>query len=306
MTTLLAVVGPTAAGKTRMAVDVATVLGRDVEIVSCDSMAVYKGLDVLADKPSDADRALVPHHLLDVVDASLEFTVVEYRNLARAAIADVASRGAVPMLVGGSGLYFRSVVDELSFAPTSPALRARLSAEDPDALHARLRVVDPAGAERLDPRNVRRVVRAVEVLELTGKPPSEVQREWGSHGDRYALTASGLTWERAALFERLEERVRRQLDAGLVDEVRSALDRGLSKTAGQALGVKEAVAYLEGRSTIDEVSADLVRNSKTFVRRQESWFRADPRVEWVNVSELGWDAARRRVLERFAAGLDAA
>ena len=306
MTQLLAILGPTAAGKTRMAVDVAIALGtpdHDVEIVSCDSMAIYNGLDVLAAKPPAGDRALVTHHLLDVVDASVEFTVHQYRKLAREAIADIASRGAVPMLVGGSGLYFRGVVDELSFAPTSPALRARLEQEDPDKLYEQLREADPGGVEHLDPRNVRRVVRAVEILELTGKRPSEVQREWRSHGERYTLTAIGLTWERGELFERVRERVRRQLDAGLVDEVRSALAGGLSKTAAQALGMKEVVAHLEGRATVEDVEAELVRNSKTFVRRQESWFRADPRIEWLNVSRLGWGQARDRTLERFSSAV---
>lgn len=306
MTRLLAVLGPTAAGKTRMALDVAAALcdqGHDVEIVSCDSMAVYRGLDVLAAKPSVADRERVPHHLLDVVDASVEFTVVEYRELARSVIGDIVSRGAVAMLVGGSGLYFRAVVDELSFAPTSPALRARLERQDPDELYERLREADPAGVEHLDPRNARRVVRAVEVLELTGKRPSEVQREWRSRGDRYTLTAVGLTWERETLYDRVQQRVRRQLDAGLVEEVRSALAVGLSKTAAQALGVKEVVAHLEGRATVEDVEAVLVRNSKTFVRRQESWFRGDPRIEWVNVSELGWEGARVRTLERFLAAV---
>lgn len=302
MTRLFALLGPTAAGKTRMAVDVATAvaeMGHAVEIVSCDSMAVYRGLDVVADKPSAADRASVPHHLIDVVEAEVDFTVVEYRDLAREAIADVASRGVVPMLVGGSGLYFRGVVDELSFAPTSPEVRARLEMEEPDTLYALLREADPDGAERLDPRNVRRVVRAVEVLELTGKRPSEVQEEWGRRGDRYALTAVGLTWDRDVLFDRVGERVRRQIEAGLVDEVRAALAAGLSRTSGQALGVKEITSYLEGRAGIEEVTSELVRNNKTFLRRQLSWFGADPRIEWVNVSELGWEGAKGLIVQRF-------
>lgn len=299
---LFAILGPTAAGKSRMALEVCDVLaglGRFTEIVSCDSMAVYRGLDVVADKPSDADRERVPHHLIDVVDPDEEFTVVEYRDLAREAIAQIASRDAVPMLVGGSGLYFRGVVDELSFAPTSPALRARLEAQDPRVLFDVLQKADPAGAKQLDPRNVRRVVRAVEVLELTGRAPSEVQREWRRRGERYDLTAVCLTWDRSILYERAAQRVDRQLEAGLVDEIRRVT---LSKTSGQALGVKEAVSLLEGQYSLEDVRSTLVRNVKVFIRRQLSWFRADPRLVWVDASELGWDNARTRIVDRFVGG----
>jgi tRNA dimethylallyltransferase len=302
VTILLAILGPTAAGKTRMAGEVAAALGelgRAVEIVSCDSMAVYRGLDVVADKPSPADRAAVPHHLIDVVDADVDFTVVQYRELARAAIDGVAERGALPMLVGGSGLYFRGVVDELSFAPTSSEIRARLEVEDPERLYARLRAADPESADRLDPRNVRRVVRAVEVLELTGRRPSELRTEWERRDGPYELYAVGLTWDREELFARAEERIGRQLEAGLVEEVRASVASGLSKTSSQALGLKELVDHIEGRSKLEDVRAELVRSTKAFVRRQLSWFRADPRIQWVNASELGWEGARSAIVAGF-------
>lgn len=307
MTTLLAILGPTAAGKTRMSIEVAEVLadgGHPVEIVSCDSMAVYRGLDVVADKPPPAERARVPHHLLDVVEPATEFTVVEYRDLARSVIDGIVARGAAPMLVGGSGLYFRAVVDELSFAPTSPELRARLEREEPERLFARLRAADPAGADRLDPRNVRRVVRAVEVLELTGRPPSELRGEWDDPVARYDLEAAGLTWDREELFARVEERAQRMIGGGLLEEVRTARGAGLSRTAGQAIGVKECVAVLEGSSSIEEASAELVRNTKAFVRRQISWFGADERIRWVDVSGLGWEAARGEIVARFVRALE--
>lgn len=300
---LLALVGPTAAGKSRMAVETAEELarrGRRIEIVSCDSMAVYRGLDIVADKPSRADRAAVPHHLIDVVDADTDFTVVEYRALARAAIEEIASRGADAMIVGGSGLYFRGVVDELSFAPTSAEVRERLEREDPARLFERLAEADPAGAERLDPRNVRRVVRAVEVLELTGRPPSELRAEWESRESSFDLTAVGLTWNRQELFARAEERVRRQLEAGLIDEVRAT---ALSRTSKQAIGVKEILPYIEGNVPLDDATAEFIANAKAFVRRQLSWFGSDPRITWVNASEVGWEGARTTVLGLFGAAL---
>jgi tRNA dimethylallyltransferase len=300
VTVLLALLGPTAAGKTRMSIEVTEALrerGVDCEIVSCDSMAVYRGLDVVADKPSAEDRARVPHHVLDVVGPDESFTVLEYRELARAAIDDLTARGAVPMLVGGSGLYFRGVVDELSFAPASPDVRARLEREDPEALYARLREADPERAEALDPRNVRRVVRAVEILELTGRPPSEVRTDWDRPGDRYDVTALALTWSRDELFARAEQRALAQVERGLLDEVRGTLR--FSPTSKQALGVKEMRSVIEGHATPDDALRELVRNTKAFVRRQLSWFRADRRIEWIDASELGWEGARKRIVERF-------
>jgi tRNA dimethylallyltransferase len=282
-----------------MAVDVARALG-GVEIVSCDSMAVYRGLDVVADKPPPADRAAVPHHLLDVVGTEAEFTVVSYRERAREAIASISARGCVPMLVGGSGLYFRAVVDELSFAPTSAELRRELEQRDAAELYERLRAADPAGAASLDPRNVRRVVRAVEVLELTGRRPSELRAEWESRNSPYDLRVVGLTRDRHELFAGAAERIERMLDAGLVEEVRRARERGLSRTAGQAVGVKEVVPFLEGRATLAEVRAELLRSTKAFIRRQLSWFGADERIEWLNLSELGAERAREIVVSRFA------
>ena len=183
-----------------MGVEVALALrdrGFDAEIVSCDSMGVYRGLETVADTPSIEERRGVVHHLFGIVDPDEEFNAIRYRELARATIDDIASRGAIPILVGGTGLYFRAVVDELEFAPTSADLRARLEAEDPDELFARLRERDPASAERLDPRNVRRVVRAVEVMELTGRPPSELRTSWTRGGGPYDLVVAALTWERA-------------------------------------------------------------------------------------------------------------
>lgn len=300
--TLLALVGPTAAGKSRMGVEVARELGTEgttVEILSCDSMAVYRGLDVAADKPPEADRRGVPHHLFDLAESDEEFTAVRFRDAARRTIAEVQGRGSVPLLVGGSGLWFRAVVDELEFAPTDRNVRRHLAARDPEELYARLVRIDPEGAERIDPRNARRVVRAMEIHELTGRPPSELRRSWDRYESPYDLAVVGLTWSREELRDRAVERVHRRLDAGLLEEVDQVRRRGLSRTALQALGVKELLEHLEGRLGFEEAVELLERNTRTFVRRQLSWFRRDPRIVWVDVSELGWEGARRRILERY-------
>jgi tRNA dimethylallyltransferase len=246
-------------------------------------------------------RSGIVHHMIDVVDPWEPFTAVMYRDRARAVIAEIGKRAHVPMLVGGSGLYFRAVVDDLEFAPTSPEVRARLEKEPVEGLIARLREADPASAARLDPRNTRRVVRAVEVLELTGRPPSELRQGWDRFGSsRYDLTVAGLTWARDELLRRASERVHRELEAGLVDEVRTVGADRLSATAGQALGVKEILPVIDGSRSLEEATQTLIRNTKGFVRRQISWFGADPRVDWFDVSELGWDGARDAIVELFA------
>ena len=303
---LLCLVGPTAAGKTQMAIDVALELrrrGHAPEIVSCDSMGVYRSLDIVADKPPGTERRGIPHHLFDVADASERFTAVAYRDLARGAIDAIAARRGVPMLVGGSGLYFRAVVDDLEFAPTSPEVRARLERDDPGVLLDRLREADPATADRLDVRNPRRIVRAAEILELTGRAPSELRTSWERFGGPYDLAVAGLTWDRDVLLRRAEERVQRELEAGLLEEVRRVGTGNLSRTARQALGVKEMITVIEGEETIDVATTRLVRNTKSFIRRQLSWFGADPRVVWFNVSELGSDGAREGITELFLRAL---
>ena len=305
MTKLLCLAGPTAAGKSSMAVDVALELRRrgcSPEIVSCDSMGVYRGLDIVADKPSMEQRRGITHHLFDVVDPREEFTAVSYRRLARAAIDDITERGGVAMLVGGSGLYFRAVVDELEFAPTSADLRAKLEREDPQVLLDRVQRADPVTAERLDPRNPRRIVRAAEVLELTGRPPSELRTSWDKHDGPYDLVVAGLTWDRAELLRRVEERVQRQLDVGLLDELRRVGVSNFSRTARQALGVKEMIPVIEGVEPIESARTRLVKNTKSFIRRQLSWFAADPRVVWFNASELGLDGAREKITALFSEG----
>ena len=304
MSAVLAIVGPTASGKSRMAVEVASALAyHGVEIVSCDSMGVYRGLDITAAVPTQEQRRGVPHHLFGIAEVCDDFTAVRYRHVARTAIASIQGAGGVPMVVGGSGLYFRAVVDELEFAPTDAAVRARLESEDPDVLWERVVAADLVSAERIDPRNRRRIVRAAEILELTGRPPSELRRSWDRFESRYDLTVIALTWSRDELRRRAEDRVRRQVEDGMVDEVRAILPVGISRTAMQALGVKEIIDHIEGRRTLEDAIDVVIGNVRNFVRRQLQWFRSDPRVEWVDASELGWDPARDAIVERFRRAL---
>jgi tRNA dimethylallyltransferase len=274
---LVALVGPTATGKSALAVELAHRLGG--EVVNADSMQLYRGMDVGTAKPTAAEQDGVPHHVLDVWEVTARASVAEYQALARAAVDAVLARGRIPLLVGGSGLYVRAVVDELDFPGTDPDLRARLEAELAErgaaALHTRLSEVDPAAAAGILPSNGRRLVRALEVIELTGRPfaatlPAPV--------DRYDTVQIGL--DRADLDERVEARVDRMWAAGLVAEVRALEARGLrdGPTASRALGYQQVLALGGTTAARDET----VRATRRFVRRQRSWFRRDPRVHWID------------------------
>ena len=281
---VLTIVGPTAAGKSEVAIEVAAGLG--AEIVSVDSTMVYRGMDIGTDKPSPDALSRVPHHLVDVVEPSHTMTVAEFQQRARAGIAGILGRGRTPLLVGGSGLYFRAVVDALEFPGTAPDVRARLESEaeeaGPEALFERLTSLDPAAAIRMEPANVRRTVRALEVIELTGRPFSSFRTTWDEPRSIYRLTVAGLTHPRPELDRRIDARVDAQIERGLVDEVRRLVEAGFrsSLTSVQALGYAQVLAYLDGEMSLDEAIAETKRRTRRFARRQLSWFRADPRVEW--------------------------
>jgi tRNA dimethylallyltransferase len=279
-----AIVGPTAVGKSHVALEVAQALG--AEIVSVDSMQVYSGMDIGTDKATPEMRATVPHHLLDHWLPSHDLTVSEFQAEARNAISHIARRGVLPLLVGVSGLYFRAVVDDLLFPPRSANVREALELEvdelGPRALHERLTELDPRAATRIEPENARRIVRALEVIELTGEPFSD-NDSFDRYESIYDLVMVGLTRPRAQLYERIEARVTGMIERGLVDEVRLLATIGISRTARQALGY---------RQVLDSPGADpattrneIVRATKRFARRQESWFRADPRAKWFDASD---------------------
>ena len=293
---VVAVVGPTATGKTALAVALARRLGG--EVVNADSMQLYRGMDIGTAKPDAADRDGVPHHLLDVWHVREPASVAAYRRLARAEIDRLRGAGTVPLLVGGSGLYVRAVLDELDFPGTDAAVRARLEAElaavGAPALHARLARVDPQAAAAVLPSNGRRIVRALEVVELTGGPFRASLPEPRPH---YPAVVVGLDREAADLDGRVAARVARMWARGFVDEVAALADDGLREgpTASRALGYAQVLAQLDGTLTAAEARERTVTATRRFVRRQRSWFRRDAATTWL-------DAARPDLLDA-AAGL---
>ncbi|MFB9800574.1 tRNA (adenosine(37)-N6)-dimethylallyltransferase MiaA [Streptomonospora salina] len=285
---MIAVVGATAAGKSDLAVELALRLGAasgGAEIVNADSMQLYRGMDTGTAKLTPGERRGVPHHLLDIWDVTRTANVAEYQELARARIDELRDRGAAPVLVGGSGLYVRAALDELDFPGTDPVIRARLEAElaerGPAPLHARLAEHDPRAAEAILPGNGRRIVRALEVVELTGRPFTATLPE---HTSRYPCVQIGVHVPRPELDARIEMRVDRMWRAGLVEEVRALRDRGLAegRTASRALGYAQVLRYLQGEWDEEEARVQTVRATRRFARRQESWFRRDPRVHWLD------------------------
>ena len=286
----LALVGPTASGKSEAAVILAARLG--AEIVSVDSMLVYRGMDVGTAKPTPAERALVSHHLVDVAEPEEPFSVAMYQQLARAVVERLEEGSRRALLVGGSGLYFRAIVDDLEFPGTDPSARDELQAEadviGPDRLHGRLAELDPVAAGRIEPSNVRRTVRALEVAAVTGRPFSSFADRW----ERYPhdrVRAGGIDVPRDALARRIEARVRAMVDGGLLDEVRALLDRGLFGwlTASRAIGYAEFARHLRGEITLAEATAETVRRTRELARRQMVWFRRDPRIRWFTADERG-------------------
>jgi tRNA dimethylallyltransferase len=279
---VLALVGPTAAGKTALALQLAPALG--AEIISADAMLVYRGMDIGTAKPTPEERARVRHHLVDVVDPGEEFSVARFQPMARDAIADVLSRGRSPLLVGGSGLYFHGVVDEFIFPPTDQGVRHRLEGEAAavglPALYQRLMDQDPAAAARVQPANLRRIVRALEVMELTGRRFSSFRGAMDQPVSRYRLRVIGLDPGQELLRARVAERVAAMAEAGLVEEVRRLAGRPLSRTARQALGYKELLDALEAGTPPDAALDAVVARTRNYARRQLAWFRRDPRVRW--------------------------
>jgi tRNA dimethylallyltransferase len=287
---IVAVVGATAAGKTGLSLDLAERL--DGEIVNTDAMAVYRGMDIGTAKLPESERRGIPHHLLDLLDVTEPLTVAEFQSLARTTVAEIRARGRTPVLVGGSALYTRAVLDRFEFPGTDPGVRRELEADlervGAPALHRRLAAADPDAAAQILPDNGRRIVRALEVVRITGRPfaANLPDREYA---DPKSLQI-GLDIDRAILDPRIAQRVREMFDAGFVDEVRRLLDAGLAdgRTARTAIGYREVTAYLSGETTLADALEATTAATRRFSRRQDSWFRKDPRVVWV-----GWDCADR-------------
>ncbi len=284
----LVIIGPTASGKSALALDLAEraiAVGVPTEIVSADAMAVYRGMDIGTAKPSVAEQARVPHHLVDVVGPEFDFTVSEFSHRVTEVLADLDQRGVTPILVGGTGLYVRSVVDDFVIPDQFPEVRARLETEeDTTVLHRRLRELDEVAAAKMEPNNRRRVVRALEVTIGSGQPFSS----FGPGVDAYGPTRfrqAGLVIDRAVLDKRISERYDRQMADGFLDEVRALAAGELSRTARQALGYKELLDHLGGGVDLEEALALANQRTRRFARRQERWFRRDPRIDWFEAED---------------------
>jgi tRNA dimethylallyltransferase len=289
-------VGPTATGKSAIALAVAGRL-EGAEIVSADALLVYRGMDVGTAKPSPADRERVPHHLIDVADAAEEYSLARFVADGRAALAEVAGRGACAIVVGGTGLYVRGLVDALELPGQWPQAREEIEAEpDTPALHARLLRLDPVAAARMEPGNRRRIVRALEVTLGSGRPFSS----FGPGMDAYPEIPTvlvGLDLPTDELDRRITERVRTMVEAGLLAEVAGLASRpgGLSRTAAQGLGYRQLLAHLAGECTLDEAAAKIVADTRRFARRQRRWFRRDPRITWLDARSVDPDEVVRQL-----------
>lgn len=284
MSLVVAVVGPTATGKSDLALDLAQAMGG--EVVNTDALQLYRGMDVGTAKLAPDERRGVPHHLLDVLDPRDEASVADYQTRARGVLADLASRGVRAVAVGGSGLYVRALLDRMEFPGTDPdvraALEARAEAEGPRALHAELAALDPVAAESIGPRNARRVVRALEVIELTGRPYSA---NLPRHEYEVPAVQIGLDCDRAALDERIERRVARMWDDGLLAEVRALSAHGLGRTASRAVGYAQALAEIAGALDGAQARAETAAGTRRLARKQMGWFGRDPRVHWLDARD---------------------
>lgn len=297
---VLVIAGPTATGKSEAALAVCRAL--DGEIISADSGSVYRGCDIGTGKPTPAERVDVPHHLIDVANPSETFSVAEYRVLAESAIGACAARGRVPVLTGGTGLYLRQVLEapELPPVPAQPQLRAALLARAPEDLYAELATVDPEAAVRIHPANVRRVVRALEVWSVTGRPISAAWAE--SARPRRPACFLVLDRPQEVLRARIVARVRRLLDQGLVEEVRALLASGVAPESPsmQALGYRQTVRWMRGTSSLSVLEAEIVTATAQFAKRQRTWFRREPGARWLDLGDGPAGDAVSWILQRWA------
>jgi tRNA dimethylallyltransferase len=301
---IITVVGATATGKSDLALDLAEHLGG--EIINTDSMQFYRGMDIGTAKLPVEERRGIPHHLIDILDVTAEANVQDFQARARTAIADIRNRGHRPILVGGSGLYVRAAVDHMEFPGTDPDLRARLEAEaaaDRWSLHQRLRELDPTAAEKITVNDQRRIARALEVIELTGRAFSAQLPDYQEIEPTIHL---GLSMDRPILHERIAARVELMWDQGWVDEVRSLLEVGLAegRTASRAIGYAQIRRHLDGELSAAEAKEETIVRTRQFARRQDTWFRRDPRIHWIDGSAADAERNRARALDILAGPTD--
>ncbi len=295
---IIVILGPTASGKSALAMAVAERAG--AEILSADSMQVYRGMDIGTAKPTAGEQRRVQHHLIDVADPADAFTVAQFVERADAVIADAAARGVPLIVTGGTPLYYKALFEGLfDGPPADAALRARLAESSPEELHARLTAIDPAAAARIHVNDTRRMLRALEVHALTGRPISEHQRQWDAP-HRHAATWFGLQWDKDALNRRINARVKQMLADGWVEETRGlvAAPRPLSRTAGEATGYAELIDHVRGRMSLDDATEQIKIATRQLARRQMKWFRRWPQVTWLAGDATAGDpvAAVERVI----------
>ncbi len=291
---IIFITGPTAVGKSDVALNVARKL--DGEIIACDSMQVYREINVASNKPSPEERKQTSYHMLDVASVYDEFDVNQYAKLAIACVKDIISRGKQPIVCGGTGLYMEALIDGVFEGPKADwNLREKLEQESPEQLHARLEGIDPDAAAKIHPNDLRRIIRALEVFELTGKPISVWQKDRTGLADKYAIKGFVLTRGRDALYATINTRVDQMINQGLIDEV-SALDLAhISKTARQLIGIKETLQYLNNEIDRDRLIEIIKQNSRHYAKRQLTWFRKDERLQWI---DLGLSDPLKEILDK--------
>ncbi len=288
---LLVVAGPTASGKTALGAALAEEY--DGEVISADSMQIYKGLDITSAKPTVEEMRGIPHHLVGIVDMNVQFSVADYVELAKRTINDVNSRGKLPILVGGTGLYINSLVDNISFerAETDGSIRKRLCTEadiaGAEEMHRRLASVDPETAELVSPNNIIRVIRALEIYELTGMKFSEYKRISRNEGSIYNVCMIGLNYrDREKLYDRINRRVTHMSENGMIEECRAVYENEKTGTVCQAIGYKELLLYFRGESDIETSLNKIRQNTRRYAKRQLTWFRRDERINWIYLDEI--------------------
>jgi tRNA dimethylallyltransferase len=288
---LLVLIGPTAVGKTKLSIELAKRFNG--EVISGDSMQIYKGMDIGTAKITEEEMEGIPHHLIDIKNPEEPFSVAEFQELVRAKITEITSRKKLPMIVGGTGLYIQSILYDYQFTEAASDLEFRRKLEQTaeekgnEVLHQRLREVDPESAERIHPNNLRRVIRALEVHRCTGKTMTEYQQEQQPEL-LYDSCLIGLTMDRELLYNRINKRVDLMMEQGLVEEVQVLYDKGISDCQSiQAIGYKELYEYFDGRITMEDAVENLKQNSRRYAKRQLTWFRNKMEVEWFEMSSIG-------------------
>lgn len=276
-------VGPTCVGKSKVGIELSKII--NAEIVSCDSMQVYRGMDIGTAKPQREEQEIIPHHLIDIVDLTKEYNVKQYLVDANKVIRDIQKRNKIPLIVGGTGLYVKALIDGLFSGPGAnedirKKLEERIKKEGLESLYAEFKKIDPISAARIKLQDKRRIIRALEVYYITGRPISSLQTQWGGKAH---VCIIGLNRDRKDLYSRIDNRVEKMFKDGLVSEVKQLIKKGLTqnKTASQALGYKEVLGYIDGQYTLEDAKELAKRNTRHFAKRQLTWFKKDDRVTWI-------------------------